>query len=64
MKLGAKVTPTVDGRFRGSFIPAGSTDYRYYVMSRADAVTARGATTKYALRVPRTRGGGVAAPRR
>jgi len=52
------------GAFRGSFVPAGSRLYRYYVTSRADSVTARGASRAYKLRVsvPRTRGGGVVAP--
>jgi len=53
-----------NGTFRGSFVPAGSRLYRYYVTSRADSVTARGASRAYKLRVsvPRTRGGGVVAP--
>ena len=52
------------GTFRGSFVPAGSTLYRYYVTSRADGVTARSASERYELRVARTRsrGGGVPAP--
>ena len=56
LTVGVKRLPVGrDARFRGSFIPAGSTLYRYYVMSRADAVTARGASAKYPLRVPRPR---------
>ena len=42
-----------DGTFRGSFIPAGSALYRYYVTSRADGVTARAASAAYELRVSR-----------
>ena len=48
------------GTFRGSFVPAGSRLYRYYVTSRADSVTARAASEVYPLRV--SRGGGVVAP--
>ena len=65
LTVGAKrLTAARDGRFRGSFIPAGSALYRYYVMSRADSVTARAGSVKYQLRVPRgrTRGGDVVAP--
>ena len=53
-----------NGTFRGSFVPAGSRRYRYYVTSRADSVTARAASEVYQLRVsrPRRRGGAVAAP--
>ena len=52
------------GAFRGSFVPAGSRRYRYYVTSRADSVTARAASEVVELRVshPRRRGGGVGAP--
>ena len=53
-----------NGTFRGSFVPAGSRRYRYYVTSRADSVTARAASEVYGLRVsrPRRRGGAIAAP--
>ncbi len=53
-----------NGTFRGSFVPAGSTLYRYYVTARADTVTARAASPAFELRVSRarTRGGGVVAP--
>ncbi len=53
-----------NGTFRGSFVPAGSKLYRYYVSSRADGVTARAASAVYELRVgrPRRRNGGVEAP--
>jgi len=50
------------GRFRGSFVPAGSATYRYYVVAKADRVTARGASRRYVLRVGRPGGGGAAAP--
>jgi len=65
LTVGVKRLPVrANGRFAGSFVPAGSTLYRYYVMSRPDSVTARGGSRKYTLRVPRarTRGGGVLAP--
>ncbi len=56
-----------DRTFRGSFVPAGSRLYRYYVTSRADSVTARGASEAYRFRVGGPRGdgdgdGGVVAP--
>ncbi|MDQ3769609.1 MAG: peptidoglycan recognition protein, partial [Actinomycetota bacterium] len=53
-----------DRTFRGSFVPAGSKRYRYYVTARADSVTARGASQAYQLRVggPGTGDGGVVAP--
>jgi hypothetical protein len=51
-----------DGRFRGTFVPARSGTYRFYVVARGDRSTARSATRKFTLRVGRSRGGGAKAP--
>ncbi len=51
-----------DGRFRGTFVPARSGTYRFFIVARGDRSTARAATRKLSLRVGRSRGGGAAAP--
>jgi hypothetical protein len=51
-----------DGRFQGFFVPGRAGTYRFYVVARADAKTARAATPKYRVRVGRSRGGGTGAP--
>ncbi|MDQ4048821.1 MAG: peptidoglycan recognition protein, partial [Actinomycetota bacterium] len=51
-----------DGRFRGSFAPARSGTYRFYVVARGDHATARSSSSKLLLRVGRSRGGGATAP--
>ena len=45
------------GRFRGTFVPARSGTYRFYVVARADRTTARSASSKFLMRVGRSRGG-------
>jgi hypothetical protein len=51
-----------NGRFRGTFVPARSGTYRFYVVARAGRTTARSASSKFLLRVGRSRGGGARAP--
>jgi len=52
--VGVKVLRTTrNGAFRGSFVPAGTGAYRFYVATKADAHNARGATDKYVARVGR-----------
>ena len=51
-----------DGRFRGSFAPARSGTYRFYVVARGDHATTRSSSSKLLLRVGRSRGGGATAP--
>ncbi len=41
------------GRFRGSFVPAGVGVYRVFVVVRADAVSARGASRRFVVRSSR-----------
>ncbi len=41
------------GAFSGSFVPAGSGTYRFYVATKADADNVRGATDEYVMRVGR-----------
>ena len=50
------------GRFRGTFVPARSGAYRFYLVARADHATARSSSTKVTLRVGRSPAGGVRAP--
>jgi len=54
------------GAFVGSFVPAGTGAYRYYVATKADTSNARGATDEYIIRVARAARSvkGGAAPRR
>ena|GEM_PF-1022837 len=53
-KVGVKALRTTGtGAFRGSFVPAQTGDYRYYVATKADITMARGATPKIELRVGR-----------
>ncbi|MGH2744998.1 MAG: hypothetical protein ACRDN8_21420, partial [Thermoleophilaceae bacterium] len=51
-----------DGRFQGFFVPARAGRYRFYVVARRDAKTARAATAKFGVRVGRSRGGGAVGP--
>jgi hypothetical protein len=45
---------TRKGNFNGSFIPAGSGRYRFYVVAKADDLTTRGATSKAVVRIGRS----------
>ncbi len=51
-----------DGTFRGSFVPARSAVYRFYVVAKPDRLTVRGATKALRLVAARSRGGGAVAP--
>ena len=51
-----------DGTFAGRFVPARAASFRFYVVSKPDRFTVRGASRAYRLGVSRTRGGGAVAP--
>ncbi len=51
-----------NGTFRGRFVPARATSYRFYVVAKPDRATVRGASKPYRIAIGRSRGGGAAAP--
>jgi hypothetical protein len=54
-----KLKVAKNGSFRGSFVAADSGAFRFYVASRRDSATARGASRAYRLAVRGSRGGGA-----